>query len=177
MFTLTDIIEIAMQIEKNGESTYRRAQRKTSDPSLADLLGLLADEELEHQRWFTEFKAGWGPNRWTRTWKPWAGSCFRASWGKRPFPWTRRTFPRLRISRTVMRISAEFEQDTVVFYEMLEPFVEEPRSREDLRLIIEEEKGHLRGLQERLGNPLWGCPSAHSILLKPHSPGHAPKKH
>ena len=56
MFTLTDIIEIAVQIEKNGERTYRRAQRKTSDPSLADLLGLLADEELEHQRWFAEFK-------------------------------------------------------------------------------------------------------------------------
>ena len=28
-----------------------------------------------------------------------------------------------------MRISAEFEQDTVVFYEMLEPFVEDPQSR------------------------------------------------
>ena len=54
MFTLTDIIEIAVQIEKNGESTYRRAQQETSDPSLADLLGLLADEELEHQRWFAE---------------------------------------------------------------------------------------------------------------------------
>jgi rubrerythrin len=53
-----------------------------------------------------------------------------------------------------MRISAEFEQDTVVFYEMLEPFVEDAQSRDDLRLIIEEEKGHLRNLQERLGNPL-----------------------
>jgi rubrerythrin len=53
-----------------------------------------------------------------------------------------------------MRVSAEFEQDTVVFYEMLEPFVEDSRSREDLRLIIEEEKGHLRNLQERLGTPL-----------------------
>jgi rubrerythrin len=57
MFTLTDIIELAVQIEKNGESTYRRAQQATSDPFLADLLGRLADEELEHQRWFTELKS------------------------------------------------------------------------------------------------------------------------
>jgi rubrerythrin len=56
--------------------------------------------------------------------------------------------------RAVMRIAAEFEQDTVVFYEMLEPFVEETQSRDDLRLIIEEEKRHRRDLQERLGNPL-----------------------
>jgi rubrerythrin len=56
--------------------------------------------------------------------------------------------------QAVMRISAEFEQDTVVFYEMLEPFVEEPQSREDLRAIIEEEKRHVRDLQKRLENPL-----------------------
>jgi rubrerythrin len=56
--------------------------------------------------------------------------------------------------QTVMRTAAEFEQDTVVFYEMLEPFVEETQGRDHLRLIIEEEKRHRRSLQERLENLL-----------------------
>jgi len=151
MFTLTDIIEIALQIEKNGESTYRRAQRKTSDPSLADLLGLLADEELEHQRWFAEIKSRVGTKPVDKNLEAMGRELFQNILGEKAFSLDDVDLSQIPDIQTVMRISAEFEQDTVVFYEMLEPFVEEPQSRDDLRVIIEEEKGHLRNLQERLG--------------------------
>ena len=152
MFTLTDLIEIALQIEKNGESTYRRAQRKTSDPSLGDLFGLLADEELEHQRWFAEFKSRVGPQSVDKNLEAMGRELFQNILGGKAFSLDDVDLSQVPDIQTVMRISAEFEQDTVVFYEMLEPFVEEPQSRDDLRLIIEEEKGHLRKLQERLGH-------------------------
>ena len=152
MFTLTDIIEIALQIEKNGESTYRRAQRKTSDPSLADLLGLLADEELEHQRWFAEIKSRVGTKPADKNLEAMGRELFQNILGEKAFSLDDVDLSQVPDIQAVMRISAEFEQDTVVFYEMLEPFVEEPQSRDDLRLIIEEEKGHLRKLQERLGH-------------------------
>jgi rubrerythrin len=154
MFTLSDIIEIALQIEKNGESTYRRAQRKTSDPSLADLLGLLADEELEHQRWFTEFKGRVGNKPVDQNLEAMGRELFQNILGEKAFSLDEVDLSQVADIRAVMRISAEFEQDTVVFYEMLEPFVEEPQSREDFRIIIEEEKGHVRDLQERLEKPL-----------------------
>jgi rubrerythrin len=154
MFTLTDIIEIAVQIEKNGESTYRRAQRKTSDPSLADLLGLLADEELEHQRWFAELKGRVGTQPVDKNLEAVGRELFQNILGEKAFSLDDVDLSQVPDTQTVMRVSAEFEQDTVVFYEMLEPFVEDSRSREDLRLIIAEEKGHLHKLQERLGNPL-----------------------
>ena len=150
MFTLSDIIEIALQIEKNGESTYRRAQRETSDPSLADLFGLLADEELEHQRWFTEFKGRVGTKPVDQNLEAMGRELFQNILGEKAFSLDEVDLSQVADTRTVMRISAEFEQDTVVFYEMLEPFVEDPRSREDLRVIIEEEKRHVRDLQERL---------------------------
>jgi rubrerythrin len=156
MFTLSDIIEIALQIEKNGESTYRRAQRETSDPSLADLFGLLADEELEHQRWFTEFKGRVGTKPVDQNLEAMGRELFQNILGEKAFSLDEVDLSQVADTRTVMRISAEFEQDTVVFYEMLEPFVEEPRSREDLRVIIEEEKRHVRDLQERLENLLGG---------------------
>ena len=154
MFTLADIIEIALQIEKNGESTYRRAQQKASDPALADLLGLLADEELEHQRWFAELKSRVGIKPVDKNLETLGRELFQNILGEKAFSLDDVDFSGVPDIQAVMRISAEFEQDTVVFYEMLEPFVEEPRTRDDLRLIIEEEKGHLRKLQERLGNPL-----------------------
>jgi rubrerythrin len=154
MFTLNDIIEIALQIEKNGENTYRRAQRKASDPSLADLLGRLADEELEHQRWFAEFKSRVGILPVDKNLEALGRELFQNILGEKAFSLDDADISGVPDIQAIMRISAEFEQDTVVFYEMLEPFVEEPRTRDDLRLIIEEEKGHLRKLQERLENPL-----------------------
>ncbi len=150
MFTLSDIIEMALQIEKNGESTYRRAQRETSDPSLADLFGLLADEELAHQRWFTEFKGRVGTKPVDQNLEAMGRELFQNILGEKAFSLDEVDLSQVADTRTVIRISAEFEQDTVVFYEMLEPFVEEPRGREDLRVIIEEEKRHVRDLQERL---------------------------
>jgi rubrerythrin len=153
MFTITDIIEIALQIEKNGESTYRRAQRETSDPSLADLFGLLADEELDHQRWFTELKNRVGIKLVDQNLEAMGRELFQNILGEKTFSLDDQDLSKAPDIQAVIRISAEFEQDTAVFYEMLEPFVEDPRNRDNLRLIIEEEKEHRRNLQERLGSP------------------------
>jgi rubrerythrin len=52
--------------------------------------------------------------------------------------------------RTLLEVSAELERDTIAFYEMLEPFMEDEPGRRDLKSVIEEERKHLRLLQERL---------------------------
>lgn len=153
MFTLTDIIEIALQIEKNGEGTYRRAQRETSEPSLAELLGLLADEELAHQQWFEAFKSRGAGQPVDAELEALGRELFQSILGEKSFSLDDADLSQAPDLQTVLRISAEFEQDTVIFYEMLEPFIADPRSRDDLRTIIAEEKNHLRILQERLENP------------------------
>lgn len=50
MFSLKDIIDIAVQIEQNGERVYRNAAGKIEDPSLRSLLQWLADEETQHAK-------------------------------------------------------------------------------------------------------------------------------
>ena len=52
MFTVDDIIDLGIQIEKNGEKILRDAQTKVQNPDLASLLQWLADEEAAHGRWF-----------------------------------------------------------------------------------------------------------------------------
>ena len=56
MFTLSEIIDLAIRIEKNGEKAYRKAQGEVSNPSLASMLQWLAEEEVEHEKWFTRLK-------------------------------------------------------------------------------------------------------------------------
>ena len=52
MYTFEDIRDIAIQIERNGERTYRKASEITKDPELAKILLWLADEEHRHKKWF-----------------------------------------------------------------------------------------------------------------------------
>ena len=56
MFTLGEIIDLAVQIEKNGEKSYRKAQNQTSNISISSMLKWLADDEAEHEKWFVNMK-------------------------------------------------------------------------------------------------------------------------
>jgi len=56
MFTLGEIIDLAIQIEKNGENTYRKAQNEVPSSELASMLEGLADDEAEHEKWFAKLR-------------------------------------------------------------------------------------------------------------------------
>jgi rubrerythrin len=51
-FKPSDVYEIAMQIEANGEKLYRHAANVTDDSKMKELFTYLADEEVEHQKLF-----------------------------------------------------------------------------------------------------------------------------
>jgi rubrerythrin len=50
----------------------------------------------------------------------------------------------------LIAIFIEFEKDTVLFYEMIEPFIEGGNTLEQLKEIIAEENLHIELLQELL---------------------------
>ena len=45
MFTVADIREIAVQIEKNGEAAYRAAAQLISDSAVSEIFTWMAEEE------------------------------------------------------------------------------------------------------------------------------------
>ncbi|MFA5780160.1 MAG: ferritin family protein [Elusimicrobiota bacterium] len=55
IFSVREIIEFAVEIEKNGERFYRYAAGKFSDEKLKSLFLTLADEEVEHRKKFEGF--------------------------------------------------------------------------------------------------------------------------
>ena len=56
MFEIIEIIDLALQIEKNGEKIYRNALKRVTNPAVYTLLQKLADEELNHVEWFSSLK-------------------------------------------------------------------------------------------------------------------------
>ena len=48
----------------------------------------------------------------------------------------------------LVEIFIEFEKDSIIFYEVLKPFVEDPVAREFLQKIIDEEKRHIERLND-----------------------------
>ncbi|MGD8627629.1 MAG: ferritin family protein, partial [bacterium] len=51
-FKASDVYEIAVQIESNGEKLYRHAVNVTDDSKMKELFTYLADEEVKHMRLF-----------------------------------------------------------------------------------------------------------------------------
>ncbi|MEK6195020.1 MAG: hypothetical protein N2F24_12440, partial [Deltaproteobacteria bacterium] len=56
MFSINEILDIAIRLEKNSETVYREAQGNVSKPEIADALAWIADEEVKHAQWFDSLR-------------------------------------------------------------------------------------------------------------------------
>ena len=54
LFDASEVFQLAIRIEENGEKFYRKMSDKFDDPSLKKLLNFLADEEVGHKRIYEE---------------------------------------------------------------------------------------------------------------------------
>jgi rubrerythrin len=50
----------------------------------------------------------------------------------------------------LLKLAIEFEKDTVLFYGMLQPLIEDQKTLEQLHAIIQEEENHVRHLKKVL---------------------------
>jgi rubrerythrin len=147
MFSMAEIIDLAIQIEKNGERIYRKALEKMSDPSLASLLQHLADEEVEHAKWFSEMKATIKETTDDPSLAEKGNSILRGVLGGEAFSLGDADFSKIDGVQGLLKLAIEFEKDTVLFYEMLGSFIEDKKTLDQLNAIIEEENRHAEALQ------------------------------
>ena len=147
MFSAKEILDLAIKLEKNGEAVYRDAITKVTDPSLVPLLEWMADEEVKHADWFAELKH----KLETRNDNPFAEEMsrelFNEMLGEKNFSLKDVDFSTIDNGDDLIQIFIEFEKDSIIFYEVLKPFVEEPAVRQSLQKIIDEEKRHIEQLE------------------------------
>ena len=154
MFSLKDIIELAIQIENNGERVYRSTIEKISDPSLVSLLQRLADEEAEHAEWFIELKKKVKKTINDPKLEEMGKTILLDVIGEQSFSLAYVDFSEIQHVKDLFELSIEFEKDTVLFYEMLHPFIEDKDVEQQLNTIITEENRHIRKLQEFLDSQI-----------------------
>jgi rubrerythrin len=147
MFTINDICNIAIQIEQNGEKIYRSVAQKTDDRQLAQMLEWIADEEARHAKWFKSLEATSGTLGEHEEIESMGLSLLREMMKNQSFSLDEVELLAADDILGLLVQSIEFEQDTILFYEMLGSFIEEGRTIDQLNQVIKEEHGHVEQLE------------------------------
>jgi len=150
MFTMDDLFDIAIKMEKNGEAVYMDSLSRIKKRDLKDLLKWMADEEARHQKWFKDQK-----NRLTleideTNLKQMIPGLLEQMMGENTLALEDIEFTEAKNITDLLQTFIGFEQDTIMFYEMLEMFIENETVKKGLESIVDEEKKHVRKLGEMI---------------------------
>ncbi len=142
MFSLKDIIDIAVQIEQNGERVYRNAAGNVNDPSLRSILKWLADEEARHIKWFEALKTTVSDDGDFPEQGKMGKELLQDAVGAHSFTLEDFDFSSMEKIEDLLGLAIEFEKDTALFYKMLQPLIEDQKTLEQLHAVIQEEENH-----------------------------------
>ena len=146
MFLIRDIIELAIQIEQNAEKVYRNALKKISDPKFVSILQWLADEEVEHARWFRQLMHTVQTEITDAAVAAMGKSILSDALGSQSFALKNADFSKMSQLQDLVSLAVEFEKDKVIFYKMLRPFIADGETLDFLENIIAEEIHHIQEL-------------------------------
>ena len=146
MFTIADIRNIAIQIELNGEKSYRKAAQEASDPEIAGLFLLMADDEARHAKWFESITSQRPLSEEQREMEAVGRTILQEMVKEQTFSLEQSNLQKADTVKKVVEQSSGFEQDTILFYELLSGFIDDEETMEQLQVIIEEERRHLEEL-------------------------------
>jgi len=152
MFSIQEILDLAIRIENNGESVYRRAVDEISETALASVLQWMADEETEHARWFSELKHRLRTHSTNPFMLEMSRKVFDDILGEKSFSHQDVDFSKIDRVSDLVAVFIEFEKDTILFYETLKPFIEDNDTLSHLERIIAEENKHIATLHQFLAD-------------------------
>ena len=150
MFTAEEILDIAVRIEKNGEQHYRNAIEMAANPRIAALLGWMADEEKQHAELFQKMKESIPSSANNPVADAFGHEILDKILGSQSFSLEEVDFGKIDQVKDLIGVFIEFEEDTVLFYQMLESFLQNDEARLELRRVIEEENRHIKKLKDFL---------------------------
>jgi rubrerythrin len=148
MFSVREIYHLAIQIEKNGERFYREALNEVSSPSLKELIIWIADQELEHQEWFSKRKAALEDKTDDLDLAETEQAILQNILGDQSFSLKEADLSSVNNVEDLLRMAVEFENDSILFYEMLGSFIDDKEVSDRLKEIIKEERQHIELLED-----------------------------
>lgn len=143
MFSAAEIIDVAVQIEQNGENLCREVAQKIIDPDLASLLEWMAEQEAQHIKWFSDLRLKINITGNFSQLEQFGKALLGDVLGDQSFSLRDADFSKIQNIKDLLSLLIEFEQDTVLFYEMLYTAVEDKETFALLEKIIAEENQHI----------------------------------
>jgi rubrerythrin len=153
VFAIREIIDLAIRLEKNGESTYRQAIQRSSDGELKTALSWMAQEEASHAQWFSKLRVSLDQEGKNPFLEEMSRELFDDLVGGQSFSLKEVDFAGVESLEELVEVFIEFEKDTVLFYEMIAPFTEDRATRAHLQTIIAEENRHISRLKDFVPKP------------------------
>jgi len=144
MFTLAEVYDLGIRIEKNGETFYRDALEQAWSKPIADLLRLLAEEEVKHVGFFVKRMDNLKEKRENPFLDEMGSSMLKDILGNQTFSLKDIDVSKIRSVEELVALAIDFEKDTILFYEMVGSFITDEKARGELEEIIEEEERHVR---------------------------------
>lgn len=148
MFTLTDICNIAIQIELNGAEIYRNGAETTKNPKIAKTLSWMAKEEEDHAEWFRSIQSAQVLSSEQKEMEAIGRSLLQDIVKNNSFSLNSGQLTNTDELAEVISQSIEFEQDTILFYEILLDFLDDEETVRQLKDIIVEERNHVKKLED-----------------------------
>jgi rubrerythrin len=148
MFTVADIREIAVQIEKNGESAYRQAAEAVSDSTVSEIFIWMADEEKRHASFFADIESDDVLTGEQLELERMGRQLLQEMVADQTFSLDKEMLLQTEDFNEALSQAQLLEQDTVMFYEFLLNLVTDPAARDQLEKVIAEEKRHIKQLGE-----------------------------
>lgn len=146
MFQIKEVLQLAIQMEENGERVYRDAIKLVSEPAICSMLAWIADEEVAHADHFRKMikkvdSAGDAPAADHPGEELLSDIIQGESLSLKEVDFS--TFHRV---GDLIAVFMEFENDGILFYELLKSFILEEHAKAIVDEIIDQEKRHLEKL-------------------------------
>ncbi len=153
-FDASDILEIAVEIERNGQKFYKKAAGIVKDSKTKQFLTELADMEKEHEETFRKMMEDLPENE-TKVLDPdnEASRYLQAMADGNIFDVKKDLSMMLEgreSAEQIFKIAIQAEKDSIIYYIGLEDFMVDEEDKRKVDKIIEEERSHIMALYERL---------------------------
>jgi rubrerythrin len=148
-FKASEVFDVAVRIEQNGESLYRHACTLTDDAKIKDLFALLADEEVKHRKTFEGMQSKVEDYQPPEKYPGEYCSYLRAYADDIVFPSERMESELARITDVggAIEFAVQREIESILYYLEARGFVSE-RQRDQVDKIIDEERRHYLRLMD-----------------------------
>lgn len=150
LFTGSEVVEIGIQIEKNGRDFYRTLANQSKNEKAVEIYRYLSIEEEKHIAVFEKILDGLEKYTQQESYPGEYIAYMNVLAGEYVFTQSNKgaeIAERVKSDKEAVDLGIGFEKDSIIFYEGMKKFVP-IKTQEVLSALIEQEQGHLRKLSD-----------------------------